>query len=360
MKPYLACLPALASCATGFVVRTPPFVVSPPAVTAPVSARRGSKAGCLANGARVTCSHRRETRLQGKKAAKEDGDRSDDDEDGDREDSRTASNPLWGREMTMVIGQDKISYMALGGDRSPAVLYLPAFDAPAHDYKADSLRSYCEDEEYPFISMEWFGVGDSEGRFEHGTISRWKQDAITLIDKLLPEAYQEVIIVGGGVGGWIATLIALERPEKVGGIVGLAADPDFTENLLMRYLPKAKIDEIYEKGVATIAWGERSYPVSKVLIEDAKDNLVLEGPVGGLPITCPVRLIHGLNDEEVPYTVSLDLSRRIQSSNVNLYLVKTASHHLDKGSILKMVINSLEECIMNYVPQVLPPKVDSI
>ncbi|CAN0226680.1 unnamed protein product, partial [Hapterophycus canaliculatus] len=169
---------------------------------------------------------------------------------------RPASNPLWGREKTMVIGQDKISYMALGGDRSPAVLYLPAFDAPAHDYKADSLRSYCEKEEYPFISMEWFGVGDSEGRFEHGTISRWKQDAITLIDKLLPEPWQEVIIVGGGVGGWIATLIALERPEKVGGIVGLAADPDFTENLLMRYLPKAKIAEIYDKGVATIAWGE--------------------------------------------------------------------------------------------------------
>lgn len=268
--------------------------------------------------------------------------------------------PLWGREKTIVIGQDKISYMALSGDRNPAVLYLPAFDAPALDYKAERLRSYCEKEEYPFISMEWFGVGDSEGRFEHGTISRWKQDAITLIDRLLPESYQEVIIVGGGVGGWIATLIALERPEKVGGIVGLAADPDFTENLLMRYLPKSKIDEIYEKGVADIAWGERSYPVSKVLIEDAKDNLVLEGPVGGLPITCPVRLIHGLNDEEVPYTVSLDLSRRMQSSNVNLYLIKTASHHLDRGSVLTMVINSLEECIGAYVPQADPPRVDSI
>lgn len=62
-------------------------------------------------------------------------------QDGGQKEARPASNPLWGREKTMVIGQDKISYMALGGDRSPAVLYLPAFDAPAHDYKADSLRS---------------------------------------------------------------------------------------------------------------------------------------------------------------------------------------------------------------------------
>ncbi|CAM9287147.1 unnamed protein product [Pylaiella littoralis] len=357
MKVPLICLPALASCTTAFVLHVPATttaVVRPTSAIAPAAAPPAASPRALRAGRE--CTRRRETGLKGKKkprADKEDGD------DGSKEDGPTR-NPLWGSERTMVIGQDKISYQAIGGNRNPAVLYLPAFDAPAHDYKADSLRSYCDKEEFAFISMEWFGVGDSEGRFEHGTISRWKQDAITLIDKLLPEPYQEVIIVGGGVGGWIATLIALERPEKVGGIVGLAADPDFTENLLMRYLPKAKIAEIYEKGVAEIAWGDRSYPVSKELIEDAKDNLVLEGPVGGLPITCPVRLIHGLNDEEVPYTVSLDLSRRVQSSNVNLYLIKTASHHLDKGSILQMVINSLEECIMNYVPQVQEPKVDSI
>ncbi|CAM9409424.1 unnamed protein product [Discosporangium mesarthrocarpum] len=257
---------------------------------------------------------------------------------------------LWGRDKFLDIGQERISYDAFYGARKPAVLYLPAFDAPSHDLKASRLKTYCEMEDHSFISMEWYGRGSSTGEFEKGTISRWKADAMTLIKALLPEYGEGAIIVGGGVGAWIATLIALDMPDKVGGIVGLAADPDFTENLLMRYLPKAKIDEIFENGVATITWGQATYPVSKALIEDARKNLVLEGEAGGLPIRCPVRLVHGLDDEEVPYTVSLDLCRRLESENVNLHLVKTANHHLDGLYILQVVVSSLKECLAAYSP----------
>ena len=130
--------------------------------------------------------------------------------------------------------------------------------------------------DFTFFCADYFGVGRSSGKFSDGTISQWVQDSIYLLEKILEKSSQsKAVLVGHGVGSWISFLVACKRPDLVRGIVGMSADPDFTEQLLWNNLSQDIKDKIMNEGSAEITWGNNKYPISRNLIEDGRKNLLL-------------------------------------------------------------------------------------
>ncbi|MEQ9448701.1 MAG: alpha/beta hydrolase, partial [Rhodospirillaceae bacterium] len=139
-----------------------------------------------------------------------------------------------------------------------------------------------------FISFDMFGHGDSSGRFEDGGISRWTEDALAVLDHLT-EGPQ--ILVGSSMGGWVMLKAALARPDRAAGLIGIAAGPDFTEDLMWARFSRAEREQLASKGVVNIQsdYDERPYPISRHLIEDGRANLVMRATIN---LSCPVRLMH--------------------------------------------------------------------
>jgi pimeloyl-ACP methyl ester carboxylesterase len=128
----------------------------------------------------------------------------------------------------------------------------------------------------------------------------------------------------------------------------MAADPDFTEELLWKKLSEDIKTKIMTEGVATIDWGKEKYPISKNLIEDGRKNLLLGGGPGSLNIFCPVRLIHSLNDEEVPYKLALQLVENIQGTDASVTLLKNSRHSMESESDIKLMRSMISEVIEAY------------
>jgi pimeloyl-ACP methyl ester carboxylesterase len=198
----------------------------------------------------------------------------------------------------------------------------------------------CKREDFSFLGADYYGVGRSSGKFSDGSISRWTEDTIKLIEKVTRggkgKGGKGAVLVGHGMGAWISFLIARSRPELVSGIVGLSADPDFTEELLWQGKATGLSEQvkaaIMREGAADITWGTEVYTITKGLIEDGRKNLLLAGGPGALKVACPVRLVHALQDEEVPFSLALRLIDCCNSKDASLVLMKgSSSGHAMEG-----------------------------
>lgn len=222
------------------------------------------------------------------------------------------------------------------------VVYLPCLSKTKNNAKASNLEMWCKRTARSFVSADYLGVGRSGGVFEDGGVGRWASDTIFLLDELRRQSPtldsdNKFVLVGGGVGGWVSVLVGIKRPDLVRGVVGLASDPDFTEDLLWKTFDEETKEEIMEKGSKTIDWGSESYPISRTLIEDGRENLVLRGGKNSLPLDCPVRLLHSISDEEVPYTTALKLADCIASDDTVVILPTEGCHQLDdEGDFFRM------------------------
>lgn len=250
-------------------------------------------------------------------------------------------------ELDSSFGDCKIIYDAEHCERPDAagIVFLPSLALPKVNAMSAQLKIWCRRIGYSYVCADYHGIGRSEGNIEDATITRWMEDTITLADAVLaPYCKRRIVFVGAGVGGWISCLVAMKRPDLVGGIVGLAADPDFTEDLLLKRLPQEVIDEIMTNDVTKVRWGNRDYPITKALIEDARNHLILNGPNRQLPITCPIRLLHGLNDEEVPYETAVRLVNRVKSNDVLLSLSR-ARHYMAEMDDFKRTRVAVQDCM---------------
>ena len=209
---------------------------------------------------------------------------------------------------------DTLSYdyfPSSNGDKP--IMYLPGLIRQKNEAKATNLQAFCRRNDLTYLCADYLGVGRSSGEFSDGSVGQWASDTITIMDTILKSS-GKVVLVGHGVGTWVSMLVASRRPDLVSGVVGLSADPDFTEELLWKSLPEDKKNEIMTEGVAEITWGNDKYKISKKLIEDGRENLLLKGEPGSIPVKCPVRLVHSLNDEEVPYFLALKLAENCAST----------------------------------------------
>jgi len=229
------------------------------------------------------------------------------------------------------------------GQHTPGLVFLGGFMSDMTGGKALALEAFAAARGQAFVRFDYFGHGASSGRFEDGSIGRWAADAIAVLDEL---THGPQILVGSSMGGWIMLLAALARPKSVAGLVGIAAAPDFTETLMWRAFSPEIRATLEREGVyyEPSAYGEQPYPITRHLIEEGRAHLLMDKPIA---IDCPVRLIHGVADPDVPYTLSLDLMARLASTDVEVTLVKAGGHRLSEPHDLARM--------MSVVRGLLPP-----
>jgi pimeloyl-ACP methyl ester carboxylesterase len=231
-----------------------------------------------------------------------------------------------------------IAYHRLAG-RGPGVVFLGGFRSDMTGTKASYLEDYCRRRGQAFVRFDYFGHGASSGDFAMGTIGRWTEDAIAVLDSLTEGAQ---ILIGSSMGGWIMLLAALARAARVHALIGIAAAPDFTEDLLWPRLDRAQQRELRECGAVTLPseYDRAGYTYRLSLFEDGKRHLVMRSVI---PLDCSVRLLHGMLDASVPWQTSLSLAARLNSPDVVVSLVKDGDHRLSREPDLERLGRTLDE-----------------
>ena len=225
----------------------------------------------------------------------------------------------------------------------PGVVFLGGFRSDMTGSKALALEAFCQNRGQRFLRFDYTGHGQSSGNFIDGTIGGWAKDAIDVIDALAPGGN---ILVGSSMGGWIMLLVALARPKSVAGLVGIASAPDFTCSLIEEEMNDEQRAEMAKNGVVYVpdCYSDNPFPITRKLIEDGNNQRLLHKP---LPISVPVRLLHGTKDEDVPWKTSLKLMESLVSEDVRLTLFKNAGHRLSEPPHLDAICKAVEGIILH-------------
>jgi len=223
--------------------------------------------------------------------------------------------------------------------KAPGVIFLGGFMSDMTGTKATALQAHCRAHGRAFIRFDYQGHGQSSGVFRDGTIGAWRDDALAVIDEL---AEGPQILVGSSMGGWIALLAALARPDRVAGLVGIAAAPDFTRDLMWDSYSEADRETLKSQGFLEepSEYSDEPYVISYRLIEEGYDHILLDGPVG---LTCPVRLLQGMKDNDVPWETALRLADRLTSNDVVVQLVKGGDHRLSTPADLERLFRAVDD-----------------
>ena len=222
-------------------------------------------------------------------------------------------------------GRNTIAYRAMEG-ASPGVMFCGGFMSDMTGTKATAMEAHCRRAGRAFVRFDYSGHGISEGEFRDGTIGAWRDDALAVLDEV---ARGPQVLVGSSMGGWIALLLALARPERVTGLVGVAAAPDFTEDLIWSTLDDEGRRTLAESGeiVMPCDYGEDPYPITMGLIGEGRDHLLLQAPIA---LRCPIHLLQGMRDEDVPWRTVLKIAELVESERVVVELVKDGDHRLSR------------------------------
>ncbi len=230
----------------------------------------------------------------------------------------------------------KIAYKSLKGRRL-GVIFIHGLNSDMNGGKALAIEQYAKKNKLNFIRFDCRGHGSSEGKFEEFTISDWRKDLLDIIDNV---AKGPQILIGSSMGGWLMMLAAKARPQRVKGLIGLAAAPDFGKNLYTSLSKKNK-KEINTKGITRYSSYGFSYNLTKKFFLDAEKNRVLKKP---FRYTKPLVLIHGLKDNIVNEDVPQKILKKVNGKNVNIIYIKEFDHLLSRLtdlSIFKLSIDYL-------------------
>ncbi|MEO8141047.1 MAG: alpha/beta hydrolase [Sphingomicrobium sp.] len=232
----------------------------------------------------------------------------------------------------------KIAYRLRPNDprvTGPTLVFLPGYGSDMEGTKAVQIDGYAAAAGLAYLRFDYSGTGSSGGDFADGTLVRWLEDAVGLIDLVIDGP---VLLVGSSMGGWIALHVALQRPKRVAAIVGVAAAPDFTD---WGFTPEQRQSLLtssrFERANAD---GGPPQVTHARFVESGAALRMLHNPI---LIDCPVRLIHGDKDEEVPVGVAFKLLDSIHSGDVQLQVIKYGGHRLSQPHEIEAMLRAIAE-----------------
>ncbi len=230
----------------------------------------------------------------------------------------------------------ELAYQWLPG-HSPAVVFLPGFASDMSGTKATVLHEACIKRGQAMLRLDYSGHGASGGDFKDGSIGIWTSDATLIIETVTAGA--PLLLVGSSMGGWISLLLAQHFTDRLTAMLLIAPAPDFTASLIEPNLAAAQRAELAEKGFfhPPSAYGPPA-PITQKLLDDGRNHLLLGGPI---PIHCPVRILHGMTDPDVPWRHTLKLAECLATPDVRLSFVKDGDHRLSRDQDLRLLTETL-------------------
>lgn len=230
---------------------------------------------------------------------------------------------------------------------APGLIWLGGFKSDMKGTKAVALDEHAAKSGRACIRFDYSGHGESSEKFEDGTISAWLEDALAVFKN---RAKGPQIVVGSSMGGWMALLLAralasdpsLSQNAKLGGLVLIAPAPDFTEELMWKNFPEEVKDEIETKGQweRPSVYGDDPYPITKRLIEDGRKHLIMGKPI---QVNCPVRILQGVLDPDVPWQHAMKLVSCLAQDDVTITLVKDGDHRLSRPEDIERLLKTVDE-----------------
>jgi pimeloyl-ACP methyl ester carboxylesterase len=229
----------------------------------------------------------------------------------------------------------QIAYAHLRG-RDPTLVFLPGYMSDMTGTKALALEAWAAKRGQAMLRLDYSGCGASGGRFEDGTLDVWRNDVLLAIGLLVRGP---LVLVGSSMGGWLMLLVARALGDQIKGLVGIAAAPDFTDwgfsdaekGRIVKYGRIERPSDYGDPMVTTAAFWN-SGRANRQLAED-------------IPIDCPVRLLHGQKDADVPWDISVQLAARLRSADVQVTLVKDGDHRLSREQDIALLIATVEQLI---------------
>ncbi|HEV2674264.1 MAG TPA: alpha/beta hydrolase [Aliidongia sp.] len=242
-------------------------------------------------------------------------------------------------------GRASIAYVRQQGNGNsdhaglPGLLHLGGFRSDMTGIKATHLHGFARDRGQAFVRFDYRGHGADAAHFQDYTVGDWIDDALAVFDDLTQGPQ---VLIGSSMGGWIMQHVALARADRVVGLVGIATASDFTERLIRPRLDAAAHARLAADGFLTVPslYDPAGYMLTARLIDDGRRHALLPGPI---PIRCPVRLLHGLADPDVPWSLSLDLAAALESSDVLVALIKDGDHRLSEPAHLARISAAVAE-----------------
>ncbi|WP_332677069.1 alpha/beta fold hydrolase [Brevundimonas sp.] len=231
---------------------------------------------------------------------------------------------------------ETLAFRRIEGE-GPTVVWIGGFRSDMEGTKALALDAAASERGWTYLRYDHFAHGRSTGDWRKATIGRWREDAVALIDSL----EGPVIPVGSSMGGWVALLLAMARPERMAGLALVNPAQDFTERLMWPGLADHQRQAILRDGETLIVEeGLGEYVLTRAMFEEARDWLVLDAPI---PVSAPVHILQGRADDVVPWAHAVRLVERLTGGDVRLDLIEGGDHRLSGPTDLARLIEAIEQ-----------------
>lgn len=230
-------------------------------------------------------------------------------------------------------GQPRLAYRHREGI-GPTLVFLPGYMSDMSGSKANAIMAYAESENRACLLLDYSGCGSSEGSFEEQKLTDWRDDVMDLVNALV---LGPVVLIGSSMGGWLMLLCAIAHPERISALVGIAAAADFTD---WGFTQDEKLAILRDGRLEQPSDYEGSpYVTSRTFYESAEASRLLGTEIA---IDCPVRLIHGQRDQDVPWEYSVRLASQLRSDDVHVTLVKDGDHRLSRIEDVARLLAQIE------------------